>query len=283
MIREFRPEDAAAAAALYPEYEVMSERRLLHKLSARPPRAQLQAWVDESEGRLEAFAFAEFDWASNDSDLGYIVAHCAGDALYDIAETHLVERGATRLRSMDGDLERRGYEPEHVEIFSALEPSRVDVPAGPLPLAEFAGRERELYELSLACGDLPGGKPESNMSYEEWLAEALGDPTLSWDGSFVLEVGGVPASYAWLVLGEDDLAYNEMTGTRPELRSRGLALAVKLATIRWAAENGVSRIYTSNHENNTPMLAVNRKLGYQVVAELVDYERPSVPESQRDD
>jgi GNAT superfamily N-acetyltransferase len=270
LIREFRPDDAAAAAALYPEYEVMSEQRLLHKLSTRPPRAQLKAWLDESGG----FAFAEFDWASKDSDLGYVVAHHAVDALYDVAEAHLVERGATRMRSMGGDLERRGYEPEHVEIFSALEPFRVDAPAGARTLVEFAGRERELYELSLACGDLPGGKPESSFSYDEWVSEALGDPTLTWDGSFVLEVDDVPSAYAWLVLDrERGLAHNEMTGTRPEFRGRGLALGVKLATVRWAAENGVSRIYTSNHEDNEPMRAVNRKLGYRVVAELVDYER----------
>ena len=101
-----------------------------------------------------------------------------------------------------------------------------------------------------------------------------GDPTLDHDGSFVVELDGRPAAFAWLVVDRGRrLAANEMTGTRPELRGRGLASTAKLATIRWAAENGISRIYTSNHEENAPMVAINRKLGYRVVAEIVDYER----------
>src|SRR5207302_5086772 len=102
----------------------------------------------------------------------------------------------------------------------------------------------------------------------------LGDPALDPHGSFVVELDGRPAAFAWLIVDrERGLAAHEMTGTRSDLRGRGLASAVKLATIRWAAENGISRIYTSNHEQNAPMLAVNRRLGYRVVAEVVDYER----------
>src|SRR5947199_174630 len=110
------------------------------RVSARPcscPRTRHAVGSPGPGAGTAGLSIAERDWASNDSDLGYIVAHHADDALYDVAETHLVEHGATRLRSMGGDLERRGYEPEHVEIFSALEPSRVDVPAGPRSLAEF--------------------------------------------------------------------------------------------------------------------------------------------------
>jgi RimJ/RimL family protein N-acetyltransferase len=148
------------------------------------------------------------------------------------------------------------------------------VPAGARPLRDFAGREREVYDLARACSDLPGGEPEDEISFDEWLVEALGDPTLDHDGSFVLEAEGRLAAYALLIVDrERGLAANEMTGTRRDLRGRGLATAVKLATIDWAARNRISRIYTSNHEDNAPMRAVNRKLGYRVVAEVVDYER----------
>ncbi len=274
VIRAFRTEDAAAAAGLYPEYEVMSERRLFHKLATMPPRAQAKAWVREEAGCVSGFAFAQFEWATRDDDLGYVVVHPAYDELFEVAEAYLLERGARTLKALAEGLEHRGYRREHLELFSVLRPTSVDVPPGPRPLRDFVGRKPELYDLSLACGDLPGGKPEDNVSYDEWLAEALGDPTLDRDGSFVVEVAGLPAAFAWLVIDrERHLARNEMTGTRPELRGRGLALAVKLATVRWAAENGILHIYTSNHEDNVSMLALNRKLGYRVVAEVVDYER----------
>ena len=45
-------------------------------------------------------------------------------------------------------------------------------------------------------------------------------------------------------------------------RGRGLGLAVKLASIRWAAANGITQMVTTNDETNAPMLAINRRLGY---------------------
>jgi RimJ/RimL family protein N-acetyltransferase len=271
VIRDFRPEDATAAAALYPEYEWMTEAKLLHALASRPPRAQPKAWVRDD---LSGFVFAELAWASREPGLGYIVSKPTADDLYDVAEAHLAACGAARIRSLGDGLERRGYESEHVEVFSALEPTRVEVLPGPRPLGDFEDRRREVYELSRACADLPGGEPEDEISFEEWLLEALGDPALDHDGSFVLEVDCRPVAYALLIVDrERGIAANEMTGTHRDLRGRGLATAVKLATIDWAAQNGISCIYTSNHEGNAPMLAVNRKLGYRMVAEVVDYER----------
>ena len=52
-----------------------------------------------------------------------------------------------------------------------------------------------------------------------------------------------------------------MTGTLPEFRRRGLARLAKLATIRWAAENGVEWMLTANAEANTGMRALNESLG----------------------
>jgi RimJ/RimL family protein N-acetyltransferase len=271
VIREFRADDAAAAATLYPEYEWTTAARLLHMVSSRPPRAAAKAWVRDD---LSGFVFAELAWAAREPGLGYVVAKPAADDLYDVAEAYLAVQGATRIRSLADGLERRGYDREHVEVFSALEPVRAQVRAGVRPLRAFADREREVYDLARACSDLPGGEPEDEISFDEWLVEALGDPTLDYDGSFVLEIDGRPAAYALLIVDrERGLAANEMTGTHRDLRGRGHATAAKLATIDWAARNGISRIYTSNHESNAPMRAVNRKLGYRVVAELVDYER----------
>ena len=63
---------------------------------------------------------------------------------------------------------------------------------------------------------------------------------------------------------------NWMTGTRRAYRGRGLALAVKLASIEWAAANGITRMLTFNDATNAPMLAVNRRLGYEPIGRRVE-------------
>ena len=61
------------------------------------------------------------------------------------------------------------------------------------------------------------------------------------------------------------------TGTSRQHRGRGLARAVKLASTRWAAENGITQIVTTNDETNGSMLAVNRRLGYVPAGRRVEY------------
>ena len=67
-----------------------------------------------------------------------------------------------------------------------------------------------------------------------------------------------------------------MTGTLPEYRRRGLARLAKLATIRWAAENGVEWMLTSNAEANTGMRALNESLGYRHAGTQAFYVRDAL-------
>ncbi len=53
-----------------------------------------------------------------------------------------------------------------------------------------------------------------------------------------------------------------MTAVRPAWRGRGIATALKRATIAWAMEHGVEGLETGNDEENAPMRAINRTLGY---------------------
>jgi predicted GNAT superfamily acetyltransferase len=65
-----------------------------------------------------------------------------------------------------------------------------------------------------------------------------------------------------------------MTGVVPWRRGRGLGLACKLASIGWAAENGITLMATTNDEANAPMLAINERLGYEPAGRRVEFERP---------
>lgn len=57
--------------------------------------------------------------------------------------------------------------------------------------------------------------------------------------------------------------YNFYTGVDRAFRGRGVASALKRATIRYALGAGAAYLSTSNDSANGPMLAVNRRFGYR--------------------
>jgi L-amino acid N-acyltransferase YncA len=64
-----------------------------------------------------------------------------------------------------------------------------------------------------------------------------------------------------------------MTGVRRDRRGRGLAHAVKVAALRRARAAGLRTMLTSNDLENEPMLAVNRKLGFEPSVLIENYEK----------
>ena len=64
-----------------------------------------------------------------------------------------------------------------------------------------------------------------------------------------------------------------MTGVLPEYRGRGRAGYAKTVALHLARDRGIRRAYTGNHGDNAPMLAINRRLGYGLVAVEATYSR----------
>lgn len=62
---------------------------------------------------------------------------------------------------------------------------------------------------------------------------------------------------------EDRTAYNAYTGVACSHRGRRLGLALKVRAAIYALENGVRSLSTDKDSQNTHILAINRKLGYQ--------------------
>jgi len=62
---------------------------------------------------------------------------------------------------------------------------------------------------------------------------------------------------------ETNSMYNMITGVMPAYRGRKIAQVLKLLTIRYAKAYGADYIRTHNDSENAPMLAINRRLGYQ--------------------
>ncbi len=59
-------------------------------------------------------------------------------------------------------------------------------------------------------------------------------------------------------------AENALTAVGRAWRGRGVASYLKRLTLRWAAEHGVTEVYTWTQARNESMLRLNEHLGYTV-------------------
>jgi GNAT superfamily N-acetyltransferase len=94
------------------------------------------------------------------------------------------------------------------------------------------------------------------------------------------EATGEVAGYASLsyAAGSTTVAYHDMTAVRRAYRGRGIAAALKRATIAWAVNHGLEALDTGNDEHNAPMRAVNLALGYRPLPDWVGLRGPLAPE-----
>lgn len=133
-------------------------------------------------------------------------------------------------------------------------------------LADFGDTpeaRRKLYEVNaITDRDVPGwtGPGLSFEEFNEWVYES------GWyrpDGQLLAADGdrwvGICAVRLYP---EARQAFNVHTGVIRTYRRRRIALALKLAAIRYARGKGVRSLSTHNDSMNGPMLALNRKLGY---------------------
>jgi len=291
VIREFEDGDAEATADLLAEHTPWFEtaRGLRHRIAALPARAHRATWIAEDAGQVVGYCEAEFQWVTEREDVGQVYAVVApshrrrglGSLLFDRAVEHVVAHGARELRSWsfadsDAFLERRGFERTREERMSTVDPRTVDTSAlDRLPEGVGVQSLRELWPRLLAvhalyvdaARDMPVDHPESNIDYDEWLRETIEDPDLTRDGSSVVLVDGAPAALSFLKVDERHaVAEHELTGTARAFRRRGLARLAKLAVLRWAAANGITRVSTGNDATNVGMLAINEDLGFRPFA-----------------
>lgn len=69
----------------------------------------------------------------------------------------------------------------------------------------------------------------------------------------------------------------QVTGVLGEYRGRGIAMALKLRTIDFARERGYRTIRTWVESSNGPMLAINRRLGFEPGAGCILFEGELLP------
>lgn len=85
--------------------------------------------------------------------------------------------------------------------------------------------------------------------------------------------GDEPVAVAMVTEFPGGMAYNWMTGVMPSHRGHGLGLAAKVEALRRAKASGIAEVWTENHNRNAPMLAINARLGYEAMPEVIQLVR----------
>ena len=253
-------------------------------MHSQPARARRASWVALEGKDLAGFATAAFQWFGGEAGKGRIWVgvepehrrHGLGSELWEIAAGHLSDAKKLTVEIDDDPaglrfVERRGFTQYDSELISRLDPRDAELETRPhegyrvLRLAEVRDRGRELFDFYGHAGAVPPGDPENRVTFEEWRTFVFANPLLDDEGSFVVvDPDDRIVSLAWLLVDHAHRrAENEWTATLPELRGRGLARLGKVATIRWAAEQGLTEIVTGNDPDNLPMRELNRRLGYE--------------------
>lgn len=140
-------------------------------------------------------------------------------------------------------------------------------------------RER-LYDLTCAVErDVPWYAEIEHRGFDEWAAMYRDNPDLLPQAHTVAVDGDlyVGLTQLWASQATDRVLYTSLTGVRRSHRRRGIALALKVRSIRHAAtlrtaDGGVPVIRTGNEEGN-PMLGINEVLGFRQVDTLVTWAR----------
>lgn len=125
--------------------------------------------------------------------------------------------------------------------------------------------QRQLYGLNRLCNtDNPAHKGWGFEDFETFSQRVFEDSAFSPDAQTIALDSEQWIGLACLTLYQEANAmYNRFTGVRPAYRGRHIALALKLLAIQCAQSYDVDYIVTNNDSENEPMLAINRRLGYQ--------------------
>ncbi len=123
---------------------------------------------------------------------------------------------------------------------------------------------RKLHHVNYQCELDNPGRTGSYMGFEEFNQIFN---TASWfraEGQIIAADGDEYVGLASVgYFAQKNFMYNMRTAVMPPYRGRKIAQALKLLTIRYAKVMGTELIRTHNDSANVPMLAINRRLGYQ--------------------
>lgn len=230
------------------------------------PTGQFYAWA----GVAPAWRGRGIGAALYSDMLAFLKRHNAGTVTSEVRDDCAVSQAFARRRGFENDrhLFQSSLDLEHFDDASYAQ-NIADYAASGLRVHSLAyfgdtpAARRKLYEVNaITDRDVPGWT-EPGLSFEEfneWVYES------GWyrpDGQLLAADGDRWVGICAIRLyPEAHRAFNVHTGVIPAYRRRRIALALKLAAIRYARSQGARSLGTDNDSMNGPMLALNRKLGY---------------------
>ena len=133
-------------------------------------------------------------------------------------------------------------------------------------LARDPAAAQKAYELTDHCRrDVPAMDTPTDVTFEEWKKDWIDAPSFLADAFYV----AIDEQGRWLGMSnlqrsieDPSFIWQGLTGVRREARGKGLAMALKLMTVRYAQRLRVDHIKTWNDQRNQPMLAINAAMGF---------------------
>jgi mycothiol synthase len=148
-------------------------------------------------------------------------------------------------------------------------------------LAEEMERDAEAlqkaFELNEDCRmDIPSVDPPTRHTFDEFRQDDIDPPNALLDAFYLAidkEGRYLGVSNLFRSLDDPRFIWQGITGVRREARGKGIAMALKLRTVRYAIDNGIEHIKTWNDVHNKPMLSINEALGFAKQPAWISYEK----------
>jgi GNAT superfamily N-acetyltransferase len=202
-----------------------------------------------------------------------------GTAIYDRIAARLGTR-LLRTSANDGDgrtfLEHRRFERTNVLSLLALDLESAELPEPAVDSVPLSSVDIDSIRHLYIEGhdDVPSVSPRAPFTDQRFRREVTEAELVDREISSVILQEGRPVAFTLVLANHDDRrAETQMTAVHREHRGRGLAYAVKSGSLRRARAAGLRVMLTSNDLSNAPMLAVNRKLGFEPTVVVEDYEK----------